>query len=119
MGHTITADLARGLLDAAEYAIAARPAGEVVPAASTWQSPPLPPYPYTWGISGFRLVIANEGENPLFTKEIAVAAVQGMKKWLEITSLQEYLQFICLLKETVQQQIYGVLVFTQDDWYSS
>lgn len=64
----------------------------IVPNSSTGSR--SDPSPYDWAIDYLRLLISNEGNNPLFTDVEALQIVQGLSTWAQAQTRQITLQYI-------------------------
>ena len=70
------------LLNQGEAVVAARPAGEVIPSAGSWHRG-KGPFPYAAKLEDVSFLLSNEGSNPVFTKEIGIVAIKGLREWLK------------------------------------
>ena len=71
------------LFEKTEAMISARPAGEIIPGAGSWDVGTQGPFPYGTKFKYLYFVESNEGNNPRFTKELGLTVLAGFREWMK------------------------------------
>ena len=108
-GNELTHTETTCLVEKAEAVVSARPAGEVIPNASI-RTPQGTPYRVS--LEALYFSLSNELNDPAFTREVGLVALNGMKEWLKTIKTRNLRLSAVLIVKSGSPRPLGVLGFS-------